>query len=216
MKKITFIAIIMFFGTVALAHADATFDYYSNQHTTYRHAPDYVNTVINTTTYDNSNYYNPNSGYNYNQNYYNGNNGTNYNNGYTSYNNGYVNPNTNTGSYINPNQVAYYNTGSSNTVTEAPVTGSTTNTVKKSTTTNTINTKKATTTNTSTAVKSDTATVNTSNTTVDPNSLTGLAVYGSNNFLPDSILEWIITFFLILIVIILIRQLRPKHSVAHH
>lgn len=42
------------------------------------------------------------------------------------------------------------------------------------------------------------------------NGVVALSLYGTNDFLPDTIFEWILIFFLILIVIILIRLITKK------
>jgi hypothetical protein len=54
------------------------------------------------------------------------------------------------------------------------------------------------------------------------NGLTALSLEGSNNFLPDTVWEWICVFFLILVIVILIRQFKGKsghdvhHATPHH
>lgn len=47
----------------------------------------------------------------------------------------------------------------------------------------------------------------------DRNGLVALSLYGTDQFLPDTILEWILVFFLILIIIILVRLVTKKR---HH
>lgn len=146
-----------------------------------------------------------------------------YSGGNTYYGNNYGNTgnsgsnsgvtNTYSSNGVNPN---------SNTVSQNTSTKSTTvnRQVASTTTTNkTINTS-----NTANANNNDTVnTTNVSNARTQGNGLTALSLQGSNSFMPDTVWEWICVFFLILIIIILIRQFRPNahgghsaHSAPHH
>ncbi len=113
------------------------------------------------------------------------------------------------------------------------------NSTNTTNTTNTSTTNRATTNNTAATTKTTTANKNTTtkNTVVKDaqtsadtqapiyndtnNGLTALSLSGSNSFMPDTFWEWLCVFFLLLVIIILIRQFRPKtvhevHTPAHH
>lgn len=169
-------------------------------------------------SYDGGMYYSNRNDININtipQNYVFGNT-TQYNN--NGYNNNSVN-NTNTSNGVNDN----VNYVPSNKV----ATNTTTNTTTNNTTNNTTTKKVATT--TTKANSDDVTTTNVTNSDSDTgrytntgnNGLTALSLQGSNSFMPDTVWEWLCVFFLILIIVILIRQFRPKHAtkvqnVAHH
>lgn len=169
-------------------------------------------------SYNGGMYYSQNNDVNVNtipQNYTFGN-STQYDNGYK--NNNFV-TNTNTSNGVNDNS----NYLPSNQV----ATATTTNTTTNNTTNNTTTKKVATTTTKSTSDEVTTTNVNNEQSdtgryeNVGNNGLTALSLQGSNSFMPDTIWEWICVFFLILIIVILIRQFRPKHAtkvqhVAHH
>lgn len=48
------------------------------------------------------------------------------------------------------------------------------------------------------------------------NGLNALSLFGAPGFLPNTVFEWILTFILILILIILTRQFRPVHAHEAH
>ncbi len=144
--------------------------------------------------------------------------------GYNTYTYG-----SNVNPYNNPQYVDYGNTNTTNSTNG--VSSNTTNTTNTRTITNTTN--KVDTTTKATTKENDTA--NTTNTTdvkgeasttnqassLSANGLTALSLQGSSSFMPDTVWEWICVFFLMLAIIILIRQFRsqPKHevhAVAHH
>jgi hypothetical protein len=140
---------------------------------------------------------------------------TNYNNA-TNYNNDNYS-NTNSGS--NPN---YVNTTNTSNGVGTNSTSTKTTTVAR---TNTTSSNKVAT-NTSTSRADENNTNNTAGTTnvsnnegsnLSANGLTALSLQGSNSFLPDTVWEWICVFFLILVIVILIRQFKgkPSHD-AHH
>lgn len=105
----------------------------------------------------------------------------------------------------------------------ATTSGSTNNTTKTNTVSNNTTTKNTTTKNTT--VKEDNTNVVNSEQAVSANTVSGsdlengnsivaLSAYGTDRFLPDTILEWVMVFFLILIVIILFRLItKKKHDV---
>ncbi len=162
---------------------------------------------------------------NYNQGYY-GNNYSNTNNSNTN-NNG----NTNTG-YIPTNYSGYDNQsnqtqnvyGSDPSVpkpaTVVSTNTSSTKTLASNTVKNTSSTKTVNNTKTSSDTSTDTETKN-SNTVIgsgsdmnnNGNSIVALSAYGSDRFLPDTVFEWIMVFFLMLIVIILFRLIMKRN---HH
>lgn len=141
---------------------------------------------------------------------YNGNNPSN-----TYGNNGYSNNNA-TNTTNTSNGVSTNNTNTTRTV--ARTNNTTTN--KVATNTNT----KTTDNNTNNSTNNVAGTTNVSNdeeSNLSANSLSALSLQGSDSFLPDTVWEWICVFFLILVIIILIRQFKSKpshevHNVAHH
>lgn len=154
----------------------------------------------------NSNYYPP-------QNFVNN---TNYD--YYNSNNGYQYSNNNANNYSAPSAptVNYANS----TVSSAPARTVAVATVKKATTTTTktvaVNTNTNTTTNNSNLGASAASAVAPSYTVANNNGLTALTLFGNSGFLPDTVFEWMITIFLILVLILLIRQFRPVHAHDPH
>ena len=135
----------------------------------------------------------------------------------------------NGGTYYDNNGAPY--NGPVNTTNTTNGANSNTTTSKNTTTTKTTtNNKVATNTNTTTkANDANTTTTNVSNANgstgqesgLSANSLSALSLQGSNTFMPDTVWEWICVFFLLLVIIILIRQFRKQgshevHTVAHH
>ncbi|MCC6323701.1 hypothetical protein IT400_02825 [Candidatus Nomurabacteria bacterium] len=128
----------------------------------------------------------------------------------------------------------YDNTGSPyngpvNTTNTTNGANTNTTTNKNTTTTKTTTNNKTATNTTTRANDTNTTTTNVSNERVNSdqasglsaNSLSALSLQGSNTFMPDTVWEWICVFFLLLIIIILIRQFRKQgshevHTVAHH
>lgn len=119
---------------------------------------------------------------------------------------------------ITTSPVIYNNTNTGNT---GSVSGTTKDTTTKNTATTTNkNTNTTTTNNTNTEVK-NTQVDTSQGSNFSASSLSALSISGENSFLPDTVFEWICVFFLILVIILLIRQLRPKadhgaSAVAHH
>ncbi len=128
-------------------------------------------------------------------------------------------------------------TGNTMSITTSPIiyTGASTSGNVSGSTKDTSNTNSnASTTTKSSTVSNTTTTSNNTNTSenkvqsnsvqgtnLSANSLSALSISGANSFLPDTVFEWICVFFMILAIILLIRQLRPKadhgaHAVAHH
>lgn len=132
---------------------------------------------------------------------------TNYNN--TNYNNGYnnTNPNNNVNTTNTSNGVSTNNSSTNKSTTVTRTSNTTSNKVATSNTNNNSNKEVAGTTNVS----------NTEGSNLSANGLTALSLQGSDSFLPDTVWEWICVFFLILIIIILIRQFKgkPSHDVHH-
>lgn len=117
-----------------------------------------------------------------------------------------------------------YTGGSTGGNTGGTVSGSTkdtsnTNSNVSSTTKNSTVSNTTTTSNNTNTISNDVASNSVQGTSLSANSLSALSVSGTDSFLPDTVFEWICVFFLILVIILLIRQLRPKadhgHAVAH-
>lgn len=187
--------------------------------------PPYVSTA-NTGSimnlYNTSPYPNNYGMYNNSNNY----NGAGNNTGYNNYNT--VPNNTTYGSSTTLNDANQNDTVSvstkSNTSTKvatANTTKSTTKTVATNNTTNTTSTMN--TSNTNNANSNQTASVADAffGTTSNTNNNTGyglpaLSWFGSPGFFPNTIFEWVLTFFFIIVLLLLTRQFIPKHGhVAH-
>ncbi len=151
---------------------------------------------------------------------------------YTNYNPNYVSVNSGSSTYGTAPQYGniYTSNGPEVVNTTNTSNGAATNTNRNTTITRTVtNNKVATNTTTKRDNTNDTTTTNVSNdnasvsqeSEMNNNSLTALSLHGSNSFLPDTVWEWICVFFLMLVIIILIRQFRKRashdvHAVAHH
>ncbi len=136
-----------------------------------------------------------------------------------AYNNGYNNNGSTNGSGVNT-------TNTSNGVSTNDSSTNRTLTLNRNRNTTSSDNKVATNTqsnnDTNNSVAGTTNVSNTEGSNLSANGLTALSLEGSNNFLPDTVWEWICVFFLILVIIILIRQFKGKsghdvhHATPHH
>lgn len=163
----------------------------------------------------NSNYYPPQSYVNNtNYDYYNSNNGYQYsdNNANNYSNSSYSAPSAPTVNYANPT----VSTAPARTVAVATVKKASTTTTTKTVASNT-NTNTNTTSNSSNLGASAASSYPSTNyTTSNNNGLTALTLFGNSGFLPNTVFEWMLTIFLILVLILLVRQLRPVHAHDPH
>jgi hypothetical protein len=120
---------------------------------------------------------------------------------------------------ITTSPVIYTGGSTGGTVSGSTKDTSNTNSNVSSTTKNSTVSNTTTTSNNTNTTSNDVASNSVQGTSLSANSLSALSVSGTDSFLPDTVFEWICVFFLILVIILLIRQLRPKadhgHAVAH-
>lgn len=235
MKKSIFLGVFVFglLGLFSQAHAEIA-DYYfqgaPSAYSSYNYNSYGYNQNDNSFlspyypyAYQNQNY-GVNTAYNYNtysnQGYY----------GYTDsyYGNGYTNAGYNNTGYNqaqnSPTQVVYASDTNTSTpsiyVPQIKSNTSTSSSTKSSTSTKSSNSSNVNTTNNSssaTNISTQEGVANVSGEGVgieSRNGLVALSAYGTDRFLPDTILEWILVFFLILIIIILLRLVTKKRH--HH
>ena len=139
---------------------------------------------------------------------------------YTNRNTGYINTN-----YMPSNETIY----GSDPITPKPATVIASNSgAKVSTVSNNIVKNTTTTKSTNNMTNTNKTVANNSNSSEDivsgsssdsnnnRNSIVALSAYGTDSFLPDTIFEWILVFFLILIVIVLMRLIgKKRHSLDY-
>ncbi len=110
-----------------------------------------------------------------------------------------------------------------NSVTLKKLSSNSNTTTEKSTTTNETDTSDTTvnkTTNVTTNT-TDNTNKNSNSNNDSSNGLSALSMFGENQFLPDTIFEWILVIILIFLIILMLRLMRPKeshtvHAPAHH